>query len=110
MPHWLSPSFPYPPHQSLLPVDPVDLRDREDYGMDPGTPDSLTHAHNITIEVAAALFEGFAGFNAEEFGHSIERPSVAVIRSKGWISEHISGVGMSPHRIGKEIGKFLPKN
>ena len=44
---------PPPPLQPPIPVDPVDLRDWEDYGIDPDAPYSPQHAHDIDIALAA---------------------------------------------------------
>ena len=44
-----APPPPPPPPQAPLPVDPVDLRDWEDYGMDVDALDSPPHAHDHRI-------------------------------------------------------------
>ena len=71
------PAPPQPPPllQPQLPVDPVDVRDWEDYGINLDAPDSPPHVHDIDIALAA-LLKGLLGFKAEELD-SIERPSLA---------------------------------
>ena len=60
-----APPPPPPPLQPPLPVDAVDLRDWEDYGINLDAPDSHPHAHDINI-MLDALSKCLPGFNTEE--------------------------------------------
>ena len=81
-------SSPPPPPlllQPPLPVDPVDLRDWKDHGIDPGTPDSPPHAQDIDIALAA-LLKGLPGFNAEELDTVLNDLPLPEPWAKGGIS------------------------
>ena len=58
---------PPPPAPSPLPqpVDPVDRRDWEDYGMDPDGPDSPHASDDIDLALAA-LMKGLPEINGDE--------------------------------------------
>ena len=63
------PAAPPPPAPSPLPqpVDPVDRRDWEDYGMDPDGPDSPHASDDIDLALAALMsHEGYAEITADE--------------------------------------------
>ena len=88
--HFLACSAPPPPPlpapaQQLLPVDPVDRRDWEDYGFDqdvPGSPPS-----DVDIDIAlAALLKGLPGINAEEFDDLLKDLPMPEPGAKGGIS------------------------
>ena len=67
-------------------MDPVDLRDWKDYGIDPDAPDFSPHAYDIDVALAA-LLEGLPGFNAEELDTALKDFSLPEPGAKGVISD-----------------------
>ena len=63
---------PPPPLQRPLPVDPVDLRDWEDFGIDPDASDFPPHAY-IDIALAALLAQPAHSFYAIQTLSSFKR-------------------------------------
>ena len=86
LPPPLSPLQPLPPPlQPPLFVDLVDLRDWEDYGINPDASDSPQHAHDVDI-VLAAIWRAFPGFNAEKLDTALKGLPLPKPGSKGGIS------------------------
>ena len=66
-----APPPPPPPLQPPLTVDPVDLRDWEDYGIDRDALDSLPHARDIDFALSS-LLKGLPGDNAEDLDTALK--------------------------------------